>query len=706
MATAAARTNQPIKCVALQKIVEYKRARGAAMKKVVFLCVSILIHSSINSTVYAQASLLTFGTGGSGDGEFLVPRGAAIDSKGSIYVADEANDRIQKFSRNGVLLGWAGKCTSGPNCDVPNQRSIGFTCTALTCAGLAGGSGDGQFENPFRVTLDVSDQLYVADTGNHRIQVFASTGQFVRKWGSLGSAAGQFTNPADIAISPSFEIYVADAVNNRVQKFDFFGVFLTQWGSAGTADGQFNAPTGVAVDSTGTVYVADALNDRIQKFTLAASCPPGTIQTAAGVCFVGKWGSLGTGNGQFHEPNDVAVDSAGKVYVVDTLNDRIQIFTTGGAFISKTGQLGSNPDDFNAPRGIAVSATDPFPNIYVADSGNFRIRVLGLADTDQDGLPDEWETNGLDVNGDGVIDLDLPSLGADPIHKDIFLETDYMQFHLPSSQSVANLISAFATAPLSNPDSFEGINLHLDLGDEVPHQNFLDWAGYAAIKPAFFGTPAERSSPNAAYMLAARRLVYRYAIIAHAGFASGSAEAPGNDMMVNVGDFLDSSNHLATTAGSFEGTFMHELGHNLGLLHGGGDEINHKPNYLSVMNYNFVSDSLNAFIPGYQRPLDYSRSVLPALDENNLSEPNGVGASTPPGLYTIYHPRHGCGGQCQLQSVRLRSGRPDAFWVRRLERPAVQLQNRPVSQRHYRALRSARADRRRDQLQHVVSGAD
>jgi sugar lactone lactonase YvrE len=608
------------------------------MKKVVFLCVSILIHSSINSIVYAQTSVLTFGTGGRGDGEFLVARGAAIDSKGNIYVADEVNDRIQKFSRNGVFLGWAGKCTSGPNCDVPNQRSIGLTCTADTCAGLAGGSGNGQFENPFTVTFDVSDQLYVADTGNHRIQVFAPTGEFVRTWGSLGSAPGQFTNPADIAISPSFEIYVADAVNNRVQKFDFLGGFLTQWGSAGSADGEFSTPTGVAVDASGTVYVADALNNRIQKFTLAASCPPGTTQTAAGVCFAGKWGSLGSGNGQFHEPNEVAVDSAGKVYVVDTLNDRIQIFTTGGAFISKSGQFGSGPDDFRAPRGIAVSATDPFPNIYVADSGNSRIRVLGLADADQDGLPDEWETNGLDVNGDGVIDLDLPSLGADPIHKDVFLETDYMEFHLPASPSVANLISAFANAPVSNPDGVDGISLHLDLGDEVPHQNDLDWVGYAAIKQSFFGTPAERSSANAANMLAARRLVYRYAMIAHAGFGSGSAEAPGNDMMVNVGSRSDPSNHLATTAGSFEGTFMHELGHNLGLLHGGGDEINYKPNYLSVMNYAFMGDWLNFFVAGYQRPLDFSRSILPVLDENNLNETDGVGATTPPGLYTYYHP--------------------------------------------------------------------
>ena len=92
------------------------------------------------------------------------------------------------------------------------------------------------------------------------------------------------------------------------------GAFVTKWGSAGSGNGQFNAPWGVAVDAAGNVYVADVANNRIQRFTGTGA-------------FLTAWGSAGTGNGQFENPRGVTVDAAGNVYVADGDNDRIQKFT-------------------------------------------------------------------------------------------------------------------------------------------------------------------------------------------------------------------------------------------------------------------------------------------------------------------------------------------------------------------------------------------
>ena len=220
------------------------------------------------------------------------------------------------------------------------------------------GSGNGQFILPYGVAVDSAGNVYVADTGNSRIQKFDAGGAFIGTWGSLGPDNGQFNYPYDVAVDSAGNVYVADTHNNRVQKFDAEGTFITTWGSFGRGNGQFIFPNGVAVDSSGNVYVTDTGNSRIQKFD-------------AGGAFIGTWGSVGPGNGQFDYLRGIAVDSAGNVYVADSGNSRIQKFDADGAFITAWGSDGSGNGQFINPYGVAVDSTG---NVYVADTGNGRIQ--------------------------------------------------------------------------------------------------------------------------------------------------------------------------------------------------------------------------------------------------------------------------------------------------------------------------------------------
>jgi len=227
--------------------------------------------------------LLKFGSTGTGDGEFNFPFGIAVDSSDNIYVADVSNHRIQKFDSAGTFQGWLGKCTAGANCDVGNQRSNGFMCTAATCTGLGFGTGDGQFNGPRGIAFDTSGNIYVVQSANDRIQKFDSSGGFLLKHLGSGSGEGQFLDPHGIAVDNSDNVYVSDAGNHRIQKFNDSLVFDSMWGwgvdngaavlqtctsgcqigLAGSGVGQLDSPEGIA---SGSIYVADANNDRVKKF--------------------------------------------------------------------------------------------------------------------------------------------------------------------------------------------------------------------------------------------------------------------------------------------------------------------------------------------------------------------------------------------------------------------------------------------------------
>jgi PKD repeat protein len=272
-----------------------------------------------------------------------------------------------------------------------------------------------------------------------------------------------------------------------------------------------------------------------------------------------------------------------------------------------------------------------------------------MADTDGDGLLDGWELCGY--NG-----VDLPAMGANPLKKDIFVEIDYMvdqgiclfghcafgYTHKPKPEAIEKVVQAFANAPVSNPDLSTGIVLHVQVSNEIPHQDTLqpigqtwDWSGFNKIK----NYPGNFDSNRAK--------IFHYAIFAHdlggnlrgnniPPGTSGLANTPGSDLIVSLGTGWSDGGSVNEQAG----TFMHELGHNLGLRHGGDDDQNFEPNYLSVMNYSFQTNGL--IFKADDGLLDYSRfGNIPPLNEEHLNETvglNGGSAITDYGTRYYCHP--------------------------------------------------------------------
>jgi len=308
----------------------------------------------------------TNGTGNTA--RFNAPKGVGLDVSGNIYVADSANHEIRKSTPSGVVTTLAGNGT----------------------AGSTDGTGSGaQFSSPGGLTVDLSGNVYVADTNNHTIRKVTAAGVVTTLAGNSttsGSADGtgtaaQFYHPGGVALDASGNIYVADTGNNLIRRVSPLGVVTTIAGSGtpGTADGtgtgaQFNNPTGIAVDSSGNFIIADTGSHTIRKMT-----PGGVVTTIAGLS--GFSGSQDGANPLFNRPQGIATDASGNIYVADTSNHTLrkisatgQTTTIGGSALVSGSAEGTTLARFNGPVGIAV---DAYGNLRVSDA-NHRIS-LGTA---------------------------------------------------------------------------------------------------------------------------------------------------------------------------------------------------------------------------------------------------------------------------------------------------------------------------------------
>jgi sugar lactone lactonase YvrE len=257
--------------------------------------------------------------------------------------------------------------------------AVALICPALaapaaaavpTLAGQWGtqGSGPGQFSQPRSVAVDSAGNVYVADSGNSRIQKFTPQGAFVRQWGTQGAGPGQFAvaSPDGLAIDFAGNVYAADRNNNRIEKFTADGAFISEFGGLPT----LSAPEGVAVDSAGNVFVTEINNDRVQRFN------------SSGVSTL-TWGTSGAATGQFESPSDITLDPSSTVYVADDGNNRIQKFTPNGSFQAAWGSLGAADGQFNSARGVGI---DSIGLVMVADFQNRRIQRFSIDGT----FSDKW----------------------------------------------------------------------------------------------------------------------------------------------------------------------------------------------------------------------------------------------------------------------------------------------------------------------------
>jgi hypothetical protein len=270
-----------------------------------------------------------------------------------------------------------------------------------------------------------------------------------------------------------------------------------------------------------------------------------------------------------------------------------------------------------------------------------------MCDSDGDSLPDRWETQGVDINDDGTIDLDLPALGADWMRKDLFVEVDAMSGAAPNPQALDMVVQAFADSPVGNPEGGDGVTLHIQIDeDDLPVFDPWNTGGghfpvdFSTQKGLYFGTPVQRVNPNNEQIIAAKLRVYRYCIygLAFDDSTIGTAEdAPSNNFALaktEINRFAQG--HCAGCLDIEAAAFMHEFGHCLGLLHGGHEIRTGKPNYISVMNY------LRTY-PYYPEAksrslwkLDYSSGTRLPLFEQILNEREGIIDTASENLLTYY----------------------------------------------------------------------
>jgi sugar lactone lactonase YvrE len=312
----------------------------------------------------------TASAGYSGDGgaatsaQLNAPLGTAFDATGNLYIADSINNVIRSITPSGTISTFAGTGLAGytgnggaaskatlsapsavalddsgnvyiadtANSAIRQVSALNGTITTVAGTGTAGYSGDGgaasaaTLRMPAGIVVDSFGNLYIADTANNVVREVVN-GTITTIVGT-GATAGALASPTGLAIDASGNLYIADTANNAVRKWSNGTLTLVAGtGVAGSSrDGgpatsaRLNSPTGVAVDAAGDLYIADSGNQRVRSVSAQSS----VISTVAGTGTAGSTGSGGAATAaQLNTPTRVTLDSAGRVYIADTANNRI-----------------------------------------------------------------------------------------------------------------------------------------------------------------------------------------------------------------------------------------------------------------------------------------------------------------------------------------------------------------------------------------------
>ncbi len=413
--------------------------------------------------------LTKFGTGGSGNGQFNIVTGIALDSMGNIFVAEYNNNRVQKFNSSGVY-----------------QSKFGTS-----------GTGNGQFNQPYGIAISTSTgNIYIVDKVNTRVQVFNSAGVYQSQFGSSGSGDGQFgggfgNGPYGIALDSSDNVYVVDNGNSRVQKFNSSGVYQSKFGTSGTGNGQFNDPAGIAIStSTGDIFVNDSGGERVQVFN------------SAGV-YQSQFGSEGSGDGQFEYNFGIALDSANNVYVTDHQNMVVQKFsyfvivkptitTSGSSSVGSTkatlnGIISNLGNESSTQHGFAYGTSTDLSIVIAtttlgtkSSTGSFTSAIIGLTEATT------YYVRAYATNSEGTGYGSIESFTtAVPTAISSCAELQNMNNNLANDYFLASDIDCSDTVNWNSGEGFEPVGTSV-----APFTGSLDGAGYT-ISNLIINRPAD-----------------------------------------------------------------------------------------------------------------------------------------------------------------------------------------------------------------------
>lgn len=294
---------------------------------------------------------------------------SSVTASGNIYVVDTDNSRVQIFDGTAVYLSQFDHSFDLPtditldpnknvyvkdgnlNCHVDKFDSTGTWLLSFGGCSTSG-IGPGIFDNTGSVVSDAAGNVWVTSPDFYYMQKFDGGGNFLAIvcMADVGvpncpQTTPFLVQPQGVEIDAAGNIYVSNAYpftnGFNIVKFDAAGNYLSNFGSSGSGNGQLQDPEGMAFDADGNIYVADAGNNRIQKFDANGN-------------YLSQFGSLGSGNGQFQAPLAIAFDANQQIYVTDDGNNRVQVFDMNGNYLSQFGSQGTGNGQFNTPYGIAI----------------------------------------------------------------------------------------------------------------------------------------------------------------------------------------------------------------------------------------------------------------------------------------------------------------------------------------------------------------
>ena len=276
----------------------------------------------INKITVDEGEIGKFSGYGETDGRCIWPTAIVVDSIGLAYVADEWLNRISIFDTRVEFHG----------ADIEEKNF-------LRKWGV-GGAEPGQLGAPAGLALDANEDLYISEQGNHRISKFTRDGEFLMSFGSPGSEVGHFNKPWGITTDSHNNVYVADWGNDRIQKFSPEGDFLTIIGEPGTGSGKLHRPSDVAVDADGDIYVSDWGQDKVEVYESDGQHLTTLYGDSSELSPRGKeYLELNIADNEkrklvtdfepeyrFTLPTGIEVDNTGRIFVVDNIRFRVQVY--------------------------------------------------------------------------------------------------------------------------------------------------------------------------------------------------------------------------------------------------------------------------------------------------------------------------------------------------------------------------------------------